>query len=575
WLAAQFGAPIDAARYEQAIEALRDPQRWEMLTQQDWFQEAQRLAREYRFFHWELEFPEVFFNPDGLKPRSERGFDIVMGNPPYVSVRTGQIREEYNRILRQRWSLARGQWDLFALMVEAGLTRVRENGMLSMVMPRRALTNENFEPLRRLVMEQHTLQKVLNAGTVFPEAKVEAAVLCLQKRSPNPEGAIEIYDLVEEIGVYRRSVPLRLIREMPFLIVPYQFPVEAIELATRLRTIDSVQPLGEIVDITRGIEAGMNDPAISKQQTRRSQPLVAGEDVQRYRVIHSGYYVEPDPEQLSKFKSPNVYAPPKLLTRFVAVEPITAYDSVGYYNTNVLYNLRLKPEQPYSLHYLCALLNSRLIGWWFRLTFQSEEDIYPHIQKSQLEQIPIRTIDFRLSDSERAERLQTALQLLEAYLEEPSPDYAAFLESPLGVWAQERLQGGESVALHDLLAHLAEQMHTLSLQIHQEKRGFLKWLYSELGVRDPDALDDRADIEDYDELPLEELLEILRRNHRRDKLTRSLRPRETRELIQTEYERSLARLNPFKRQREAIDALIDYLVYRLYGMDAVEARSVQ
>ncbi|MCS7301585.1 MAG: hypothetical protein NZ556_08550, partial [Fimbriimonadales bacterium] len=94
-------------------------------------------------------------------------------------------------------------------------------------------------------------------------------------------------------------------------------------------------------------------------------------------------------------------------------------------------------------------------------------------------------------------------------------------------------------------------------------------------VRDPDALDDRADIEEYDELPLEELLKILRRNHQRGKLTRSLRRRETRELIHTEYEQSLAKLSPLKRQREAVDGLIDYLVYLLYAVSEAEAQSVQ
>lgn len=566
WLAAQFGVAVDAARYEQAIEALRDPQRWATLEQQDWFQEAQRLAREYRFFHWELEFPEVFFNPSGLKPRPERGFDAVIGNPPYVSVRTGQIREAYNRILRQRWSLARGQWDLFALMVEAGLTRVRDAGNLSMVMPRRALTNENFEPLRRLVMEQYTLCKVLNAGTVFPEAKVEAAVLCIEKRPPEPDSEIQIYDLIEEVGVYQRSIPTRLVQKMPFLIVPYQFSVDAIEMATRLRTDAHSIPLGDIVDITRGIEAGMNDPAISTTKSPRAQPLVAGEDVSRYRILHSGYYVVPDPNQPAKFKSPEVYAPPKLLTRFVAVEPITAYDSVGYHNTNVLYNLKLKPEQPYSLHYLCALLNSKLIGWWFRLTFQSEEAIYPHIQKSQLERIPIRKIDFSLREAERKERQKTASQLYEAYLEEPASSYEAFLQTEFGAWVQERLQANESVALHDLLAHLAEQMHTLSLQVHNEKQGFLRWLYGHIGARDPESLDDRADIENYDELALEELLEILRRNHRRGRIERSPRRRETREDIQAEYEQSLSKLTPLKRQVETTDRLIDYMVCLLYDV---------
>src|ERR671916_429181 len=41
---------------------------------------------ERRFFHWELEFPEVFFGRDGRGLGEAAGFDAVVGNPPYISV---------------------------------------------------------------------------------------------------------------------------------------------------------------------------------------------------------------------------------------------------------------------------------------------------------------------------------------------------------------------------------------------------------------------------------------------------------------------------------------------------------
>jgi len=46
---------------------------------------AEKTAYQRRFFHWELEFPEVFFNDDGT-PREVSGFDAVIGNPPYGPV---------------------------------------------------------------------------------------------------------------------------------------------------------------------------------------------------------------------------------------------------------------------------------------------------------------------------------------------------------------------------------------------------------------------------------------------------------------------------------------------------------
>ena len=47
---------------------------------------ASDIASARRFFHWELEFPEVFFDADGTR-RPGGGFDAVIGNPPWDMVR--------------------------------------------------------------------------------------------------------------------------------------------------------------------------------------------------------------------------------------------------------------------------------------------------------------------------------------------------------------------------------------------------------------------------------------------------------------------------------------------------------
>jgi methylase of polypeptide subunit release factors len=49
-----------------------------------WLQVATTSAEQYHFFHWELEFPEVFFDRSGQHKGTAAGFDVVIGNPPYV-----------------------------------------------------------------------------------------------------------------------------------------------------------------------------------------------------------------------------------------------------------------------------------------------------------------------------------------------------------------------------------------------------------------------------------------------------------------------------------------------------------
>jgi hypothetical protein len=89
WCAAWF-APSDAAS-PAAFGALSDailggPSALPRHTADRWLDAADRAAESRRFFHWELEFPEVFFGSDGRRlPLA--GFDAVIGNPPWEMMR--------------------------------------------------------------------------------------------------------------------------------------------------------------------------------------------------------------------------------------------------------------------------------------------------------------------------------------------------------------------------------------------------------------------------------------------------------------------------------------------------------
>ena len=56
--------------------------------------EADRIAQERRFFHWELEFPEVFFDYQGSPRGNQSGFDAIVGNPPYANVEDLDVKEK-------------------------------------------------------------------------------------------------------------------------------------------------------------------------------------------------------------------------------------------------------------------------------------------------------------------------------------------------------------------------------------------------------------------------------------------------------------------------------------------------
>ena len=87
---------------------------------------ATRAAADKRFFHWELEFPEVFFAPStpggqDVQLREGGGFDAVVGNPPYERVQS--LDRELAEYAKKTYTSARGSFDIYQLFVELGLKR--------------------------------------------------------------------------------------------------------------------------------------------------------------------------------------------------------------------------------------------------------------------------------------------------------------------------------------------------------------------------------------------------------------------------------------------------------------------
>lgn len=94
---------------------------WGGVSNLEWFRKAQQIAQEQRFFHWELEFPEVFI---------QGGFDIIIGNPPYVRQEgLGEIKD----YLETHYEVYQGTADLYTYFIERGLRLLRNYGLVSYI----------------------------------------------------------------------------------------------------------------------------------------------------------------------------------------------------------------------------------------------------------------------------------------------------------------------------------------------------------------------------------------------------------------------------------------------------------
>lgn len=123
-------------------------------------------------FYWEHEFPEVF---------AKGGFDIVIGNPPYINVE--HIPTTDKEYYKQNYQSFFKRSDIFTLFVEKGLLNIsKKNGKIAFIIPSIVLNNLSYQPLRNLFLDNHWLKEVSYVGgAVFSDATVDTSILIFDK----------------------------------------------------------------------------------------------------------------------------------------------------------------------------------------------------------------------------------------------------------------------------------------------------------------------------------------------------------------------------------------------------------
>lgn len=103
-------------------------------------------------FDWNLAFPNI-------KPVDDRGgFDVVIGNPPYVDSESMSRNDpEQRKWLAARYAAAKGNWDLYVVFLDHALRLVKHDGFVSMIVPNKVLSAPYAATLRRLVDDEHRL----------------------------------------------------------------------------------------------------------------------------------------------------------------------------------------------------------------------------------------------------------------------------------------------------------------------------------------------------------------------------------------------------------------------------------
>jgi type I restriction-modification system DNA methylase subunit len=347
-------------------------------------------------FNWQNEFPKIF---------QKGGFDVVIGNPPYVFTRTGEFMEESkNYILdyvlensisttSKGLNIQKGKINLFAIFIIKAIEILNEKGLQSFIIPNNILRATPYEAIRKYLLEKSAINEIVDLGKdVFSDATVSTVIMSHSKfiEKNNIKITKNIIDLVSE-NCEKAFVP------QEFFLKNEQYVLNILVDETDIKIINKIEKQnGKLGDyfkyISPGIDGDKNKYVSDNPINEKYKPLLYGKSFTRYLVRDSNNFILYDRELLNRARSEEIYLSDKIIIQRISggLMPITGtIDKNQYYTFNSVNNLVPKTEFKEYLEYFMALINSKLINWYYAIKFSNRSNLTVNISKTFLEILPI------------------------------------------------------------------------------------------------------------------------------------------------------------------------------------------
>jgi hypothetical protein len=212
-----------------------------------------------RFFHWELEFPEVFLDANGRR-RADGGFDAVIGNPPYIRIQA--LGRELASYCRRRYATASGSFDTYVPFIERSMSLLRPDGRLGFIVPNKFLKLDYAERLRGLFADERAVDEIIDFGDaqIFIGATNYTCVLLLDRAGREDFTYRRVAgdaELVRRTMVNVDAVPSERFTAADFSSEPW-----VLAAGEEARILERVRAGAERLDeVTRGIFTGLQTSA--------------------------------------------------------------------------------------------------------------------------------------------------------------------------------------------------------------------------------------------------------------------------------------------------------------------------
>jgi len=334
---------------------------------------------------------ESVSEPKAKYEKLKGGFDVVIGNPPYVFGGNEGISNEEKKFFKKNYITGNGKVNLFTLFIEKSHKLLKYNGEFSFIIPNTFLRVTSYDNSRRFFIENFQFRELADFGNnVFENAVTTSIVLTATKKEFDRNAVIKI---IKDLSGNYIALNIKDIIANNYVITSNSSNTKN-ELVQKMNSKSVLLGI-ECEEMIFGVVITKNrDEIVSETFKEGYKPFLEGKDISAYYIKPIHNYLNYKPELLHRPRTPKVFeVAEKLLVQRISggKRPLkVAYDNNGYYNKESINNIILKSTSLLNSKFLLVLLNSKLINWLYNNQFTNESTLTVNISKEYLSQIPIR-----------------------------------------------------------------------------------------------------------------------------------------------------------------------------------------
>ncbi|MCG2727447.1 MAG: N-6 DNA methylase, partial [Candidatus Methanoperedenaceae archaeon] len=315
-------------------------------------------------FNWEEEFAAVF---DKALPEGEKGFDVVIGNPPWVSFGlrgVGKVEKELDDFVREKYpNSAEYKLSVYGIFMNRAIDLMADKAIFGFIVPDSFLLGRYFSKLRRYILDKARIIEILMIVEDFwPHGNVGRSVIILLQKERNENGRKNNDVVVKLCGtlddLHKKNFKTYSYKQNYFETIPYnRFRMFFDKLSKDFvdkREEDTIH-LKEIVSIHTGVRSKIGQKNIIDKEKKGEtwkKGLISGSEIGKYHLKWDGYFINIEPSILwGGGWDPDVVLNDKLIMRQTGDSIYATFNSEKYYHLNNCHSISLK-NSSYNLKYI-------------------------------------------------------------------------------------------------------------------------------------------------------------------------------------------------------------------------------